>query len=127
MVSLFIKEDDTFRIDFFIGQNKDGKQTISLKKEDVVSPESHFVIFRKPNYRDNVAIISSSVSSNFQQITVDPAKMRYERFVRLAKEWSFVNEDKEIIVPTRENIDKLSPMLADFIVEQLDDLVGLVE
>ena len=131
MSGMFIKPEETLKAEFFVAYSKtipgkmyaatDKKFFADNKDADTSITENHFVVVRRPTYRDDIAVASAAISSDMATMTVDPAKLRYERFVRLVIEWSLKDEKGIQVEVNRANIDTLNPALANVIVDAVDN------
>lgn len=133
MKSLIISKDDKISFDIFVAFKETGEvvaestQEELLKENPTIKTEEILTVnftFRKPTYKDNIDVASSSVSSDGESMRIDPAILRYERFVRLIEDWTLADE-KGVKVPVkREMIDKLHPTFADAVLEKLDSVLA---
>jgi hypothetical protein len=85
--------------------------------------ESHQITFRRPNYKDNIDILRVTMTTDGDEVKIDAATLRYERFVSLVQSWTF--KDGENTIPaSRENINKLEFGIANTIMDALDNALG---
>lgn len=130
MKNIFVNKEDSIKVNFVVGTDKNGKTVSALKESDfdksleVKDLESHYVIFRVPTYADNVEVFSKTLTVEGDNATVDPALLRYERFCILVKDWSFKDEEDKAIRASRENIDSLSTNIANTIMDGLDNALN---
>jgi hypothetical protein len=121
---MFISPENTFEINVYVDNRSDNtKITDFLPKEKDVKSEDiteNKVIFRRPGYGDNVQILSSALKVVDGGLQLDPTLLRYERFCVLIKSWDFCDENGKIMEVNRENIGKLDPDIANFIIEKLE-------
>lgn len=126
MKGIFVNKRERIKVNFVIGQTKKGECVAALddksfeEKDEVSSIEEHYVEFKRPSYRDNVETFSKTLRVEGQNMQIDPALLRYERFCTLISDWSFTKDDGSIYKPTRENIDNLNPDIANVIMDGLD-------
>jgi hypothetical protein len=128
MKNIFVGKNDSFKVEFVVAYTKSG-ETVAAKNNsllpkdaDLSCGETHYVLFKNPSYKDNVDILSKSVKADMEGgVQVDPSLLRYARFLALAQEWSFKDDQGNKIKLTAENINNLSPKIANVILEQLDE------
>ena len=129
MNNLFVNPEEMITVRIFVGQ-VNGKVVASskeadLKKDnkdlDLESVESHQVTFRRPNYKDNVDIMKLTMTTDGESLRADIATLRYERFVSLVKEWTFKDENGNMIPANRVNINKLHGLVANAVMDSLDE------
>jgi hypothetical protein len=128
-MNLFIDPKQLIQFDIFVGVSESGVLVVGDSKEKVmddktVKPDaiiSYSFSFRTPNYKDDVTLLSSSVTSNGANFNVDTGKLRYERFCSLIESWTITDHESKLVECTRENIDKLNSTFANAIVSALEE------
>jgi len=129
MKSLFVKDDDAVIVKIFLAKDKSGDFLASNNKEALLiqavpeTLEEHQVSFKKPSYGDDVSVYSSAVKIENNNIKVDPVLFRFNKFVSLARSWTFKDEGG-IIPVNMDNIRKLDPGLANLILDEFEKIVG---
>lgn len=132
MNSLFVDKSKILEVEFYVGISKKGELIASAteggfeKAMEVTDIEKHTVKFRMPSYRDNVEILSMTMRTNGNSVELDPALLRYERFCALLTEWT-LTENGEPVRATRTNVDRLSPQVANVIMDRFDEVLDEVE
>ena len=128
MVSILINSEDTITFDIFMGVDKKGNLNVSTKRDELKLTDEevikHTVTIKSPTYKDNVSISSRAVTSDGQTVNIDPSIARYERFVLLLKEWTFVDDKNNPIPANKKSIDRLNPALAAAIADKIDEIAG---
>jgi len=123
-MKLLVDKKEVKRLNFVIGMNEAGEYVFGKTKEEVKTSEfeEHWFEFRKIDYKDSVEIFnkSSTFSMADSDFKINPATLRYERFITLVTDWSFVDGDKVKIVVNRENIGKLVPVVATYMMDLMD-------
>lgn len=128
MNSLFVDKSKLLEVDFYVGTSKKGEMVAAATKDgfekamEVSDVEKHTVKFCMPSYRDNVEILSMTMKTNGNNVELDPALLRYERFCALLVEWT-LTENGDTVRPTRANIDRLSPQIANVIMDCFDEVL----
>jgi len=128
-MTIFIDPNETIKIKIYVVE-KDGAdyaspeakyltdyETITEGKSNI---QEYEVVFRKPTYKDSVDITKKAISSDGESFSIDPVTLKYERLAVLLKDWSFVDATGEKVPVTRGNINKLSPVVAETIAEELE-------
>ena len=131
MNNIFVDPKEKITVTVVIGQQNNkivsAVNEEELKKNykdiDLGTVESHQITFRRPNYKDNVDILRMTMTTDGDEIKVDAATLRYERFVRLLQSWTFKNGEN-IIPANRDNINKLEFVIANTIMDSLDNALG---
>lgn len=133
MNNIFVDPKEVLTVTIYIGQQKGravsaiSEDNIKKNKElDLESIESHQIKFRRPNYKDNVDILRMTMTTDGDEVKVDAATLRYERFVSLVQEWTFKDVEGKLIPATRENINKLEFGVANTIMDALDEVLGAI-
>jgi hypothetical protein len=127
---LFINNKELMEVTFASATDKKGglvvaKDTNSFDKgAGVTNTVEHTVRFRQASYRDNVEILSMTLKTKGDDVEIDPALLRYERFCALVKEWTLTDADGEAVKVNRNNIDKLNPDVAAIIMDRFDEVVA---
>ncbi len=118
-MSLFVEDDDLIQID--VNYYKQGKNIIILDpfKEIPKGIEIQKETFsiKLPNWMDAVAIASASsiVDGQTGQVLVNPHKFNDTRLKLLLKDWTLKDKDGSKLKITNELIDKLSPVIVEYI------------
>ena len=132
MINLFIDPKDNVKVDVFVSIDKNEKIIVSNDKDKIIkeneglSPDAviqYEFVFRKPNYKDNMTLISKSVTSDGEKTNIDGAIIRYERFCGLIVSWTIVDEKGKAVPCSRENVGKLNPVLADAVISRFEELI----
>lgn len=132
MINLFIDPKDTVKVDLFVSLDKEGKILVAYDKDKLVkeneglSPEAiaqYSFVFRRPNYKDNMVVISKSVTSDGEKTNIDGAILRYERFCELIVSWTIEDTNGKPVTCSRENVGKLNPILADAVISRFEELI----
>jgi hypothetical protein len=129
MNGIFVDEGDEVKIEFYVGRDADSNLVASEKESDLHSPgaviEKHSMVFRRPSFKDTVAISgSTSVSLIGAGIEFSPLRVRMARMTHLIKSWTFVDDKGNPVPPTEENISKLSPLVANLAGMLLETAIG---
>jgi hypothetical protein len=124
-MNLFVNADDRIKFSLFVTVDC-GKLLVT----DAPATEANLVgyteltfEFRKPSYKDTVAIMRGNLTTDGSKVAFDPATMRYERMVVLIKDWSLCAPAGDKVQPSQENIDRLDPVLADAIASKLEAML----
>lgn len=123
MKNLFVNPNDTFEVNVYVDDRNDNTKITSFWPKDEEKSENvseNKITFRRPGYGDNVQILSSSLKVVDGAIQLDPNLLRYERFCTLIKEWTFCDENDKVMGITRENINKLNPDVANFVIAEME-------
>ena len=132
MINLFIDPTDHITIDLFVALDNSNKIIVSSDKERLIkgneglSPDSvvpYTFVFRRPNYKDNMTVISKSVTSDGETTNIDGAILRYERFCELISSWTITDADGKNVPCNRGNVDKLNPILADAVMSRFEEMI----
>lgn len=132
---LIINKDDKIRVTVYLGVDKDKAILASHKKKEVLdmdgleTPEEELLevnfTFRRPAYIDDINIISQSVSQKVdatgESFSINPAAIKYSRFVQLFEDWDLTDSNGEKIEPSEENVDNMHPVLANAALEGLEE------
>ena len=134
MKSLFVSKEETVTVDVysFINEEK-GEMYISENKDVLLKKSSateeqivkNSVVFRVPTYGDNKAIYEDSVRIENGEVHMDPFKLRHNKFVLLVKDWDFKDETGEPLSVSVDNVNNMSPALADLILDELEKIIGV--
>jgi hypothetical protein len=131
MNNIFVDPKEKITVTIVIGQ-QNGKIVSSISEEelkknykniDMTTVESHQITFRRPNYKDNIDILRVTMTTDGDEVKIDAATLRYERFVSLVQSWTFKNGENAISA-NRENINKLEFGIANTIMDALDNALG---
>lgn len=134
---LFVSKEDTVDVTLYVGVNKNDEIIASHKKEEILEnkglatkEEDLFEVvlkFRKPNYKDDMDIISDSVTQKLdltgESVSINPAVVRYSRLTQLLVDWDLTDDDGKKVKVNIENINNLSPTLANAILGAMEDKV----
>jgi len=133
-MNLFINPEDVISFDVYVAvydgnvyANVDKKELLKenkkLKEDEVAS--FNFT-FKKPSYKDNIEIMkrSGGLTSDGETIAFDASSVRYERFVSLLKSWTLVGESGDLLLATKENVDRLHPTLAAVILDRMEEILN---
>jgi len=133
MKGLFIEDNDVVVVEVFVTNvddklfaNHDKEKLISDigDKKDVVDDDidSLKFTFKVPNYKDEVSIVDGAIRSDSDDnLEIDAAAVRYERFVTLLRDWDITDAKDKKVPPNRENINKINPVLAIAVMNALDE------
>lgn len=134
---LFVNKEETIDVILYVGVNKQDDLVASHKKEEVLESkdlvtkeEEIFEVtlkFRRPNYKDDMEIISDSVIQKLdvsgESMSINPALVRYSRLNQLLIDWDLTDDDGKKIKVNIDNINNLSPSLANAILNAMDSRV----
>jgi hypothetical protein len=131
MNNLFVKKDEIISVKIYVGTNKDAtkifadlsSEKLTKNNPDVekTTIEEHTVNFRKPNYGNLVEMMKNSVKTDGITVEINPVVLRHSRLIILTKDWTFKDEDGNPIKVTTQNIENLSPIIADVIASGLEE------
>jgi len=131
MNNIFVDPKEKITVTIVIGQQK-GKIVSAVNEDelkknykdvDMATIESHQITFRRPNYKDNIDILRVTMTTDGDEVKIDAATLRYERFVSLVQSWTLKNGESDITA-NRENINKLEFGIANTIMAALDNSLG---
>ena len=131
---LFVDKEETINVTLYVGVNKKEDLVASHKKEEVLEEkdivtkeEDLFEVvlkFRRPNYKDDMEIISDSVTQKLdmsgESVSINPALVRYSRLNQLLVDWDLTDDEGKKIKVNIDNINNLSPSLANAILNAMD-------
>ena len=131
MNNIFVDPKEKITVTVVIGQQNNkivsavSEEELKKNYKDINTEtvESHQITFRRPNYKDNVDILRMTMTTDGDEVKVDAATLRYERFVRLVQSWTFKNGESSIPA-NRDNINKLEFGIANTIMDALDNVLG---
>ena len=132
MINLLIDPKDHIKIDLFVALDNSNKIIVSYDKENIIkekeglSPDAiarYEFVFRRPNYKDNMIVISKSVTSDGEKTNIDGAILRYERFCELIVSWTITDPEGKAVPCNRSNVGKLNPTLADAVISRFEELI----
>ncbi|MHA1482779.1 MAG: hypothetical protein ACTSQA_05015 [Candidatus Heimdallarchaeaceae archaeon] len=134
MKSIFIKEDEIVEVDIFFAKDKDGNMSLGNKKNELLeikgmieeSLEEHKITLKYPSHGDMISIVGRSVRIEGNGLSVDPIAARSNRLIVLLRDWTFMDEDDKKLPITSDNINKLHPSVADFILDEFEAKVGII-
>jgi len=134
MINLLINPDEEFTINFVVAQDKRGKIYIDNNLSDLKQMlstigieyeiEEHSAIFKKPNFKDIVDMTETIYGSAEGNIGINPIKNRYRKVIKLIKSWTIKDEQGKTVEAEEINIDKLNPVVAQFIIDLVDAETG---
>ena len=130
MSGLFIKPSDEIKIVFYtvlgpdeeLHCNVDKKELLKIEGAKEEAIKEHGIVFRMPNYKDNVETFGKAVKIEGDNVQVDPIALRYMRFCTLLKSWTFKDDNEKSIPPDPRFINELNPILAGLILDELQTL-----
>ena len=134
---LFIDKEDTISVILYVGITKKDeiiashdKQSLMDEKDLKTTEEELFEFslkFRRPTYKDDMEIISDSViqklDTSGESVSINPALVRYSRLNQLLVDWDLTDDDGRKIKVNLENINNLTPSLANAILDAMDAMV----
>lgn len=135
-VSLFVDNDDTFDVDFYVASSKEKPSLVycdidpeELKKvagDDLVegSLTKETVTFRAPNYEDTSRILDASVKLDPQAdgaVQINLSALRYERIALLAVAWTLKDAEGNATKPTRSSLRRLHATVAMVLAAKLEE------
>ena len=128
MIDLFVKPDDEIIIKFAVGLDKNGKLFADLNKDilqksNYKNIEEYIVIFKRPTFKDTVAL-SREFSSDGTNFKINMVEDRYKRVVVLIKSWNLKDGEGNPLEPNEKNISSLNPIIANIITDQLNLELG---
>jgi hypothetical protein len=121
MRNMLINKSDLISVDFYIGTNDAGETVIVEKEEDSLKfkdVEKHFFKYKKLAYKDQVDILSKSVTSDGFSAKINFSRLGYEATKTLLAEWSFKEKkgEEEVAIPvTIEKLELLETTISNFI------------
>lgn len=132
---LIIDKDEKIQVTVYLGVDKkqnllgsyDKKKLLDMSELETSEAELLEVnfTFRRPSYRDDINIISESVSqkldSTGESYSINPATIKYSRFIQLFEDWDLTDDEGKKVEPTPDSIDKLHPVLANSALEGLEE------
>lgn len=113
-----IKSTETFEVTIYQVVDAKGKESYSLAN-DGTATASLKVAFKRPAWGDIKEIMSKSVVMIEGKAQVDPYRLMDTRLKVLVRSWNLTGEDDKPIPATPENMDRLTPPLADAINQAL--------
>lgn len=132
MINLLIDPTDHIKIDLFVALDNSNKIIVSYDKEKIIKENEELsssniaqyeFVFRRPNYKDNMTVISKSVTSDGEKTNIDGAILRYERFCELIVSWTITDVEGKAVPCSRSNVGKLNPILADAVISRFEELI----
>ena len=125
-MNIFVDPSDFFEINLYIG-NEDGVIACTIEESDAKKSfdedyESHWVRFEYPTYGSTLKIQELTFNFDEGRAKFDPVAFRHHRCATLLKDWSFVDENKNKIPATRENMETMSDIVASTILLELDKM-----
>tara|TARA_Y100000034_G_scaffold136854_1_gene216411 strand:+ start:2077 stop:2457 length:381 start_codon:yes stop_codon:yes gene_type:complete len=124
-MNIFVGSNDYVEINLYIGEEDGYLSCVTDEKEakklfDDEKYEVHWVRFKDPTYGTSLKIQELSFSVNDGRAEFDPISFRANRCFTLLKDWSFVDENNNKVPPTRESMEKMSDVVAQTILLELD-------
>ena len=126
MQNLFIKDDEEFKVVFWVATDKeDGtiycdvteellKEIVRTDKEYEYS--SYAVVFKRPSFGDTIELYDKIISVDMDStVQFNPLLARYKKISLLIKSWDLKDSEGNDIKPTEENISKLHPIISSAI------------
>ena len=132
MINLLVQPDDEIEIKFIVAEDNNGKVFADHNKEALIEilkhadykMEEHKAVFKRPSFKDLLNLNQSIYGTGDGKISFNPMEDRYHKMTKLLKSWSLKNEKGEAIPATKDNLDKLSPVVVDIIAIQLETEIG---
>jgi hypothetical protein len=127
-MKLFISENDSTESSLYVGY-KDGKLFVFDAEQDAktfFNKEKFSKIdfsFKKLDFGSSRKIQEKSIVNRDGNMSFDILSFRYERLINSIKSWSILDENGIPVPVTKENIDKMEPVLANAILGLCDKLV----
>lgn len=127
-MKLFISENDSTDASLYVG-NKEGKLFVFDTDQEAkafFNKDKFSKIdfsFKKLDFGSSRRIQEKSIVSRDGNMSFDIFSFRYERLINSIKSWSISDENGSPVPVTRENIDKMEPVLANAILGLCDKLV----
>lgn len=136
-MNLFVNKDAQINFSIFVGLSKENNIIAAQTKKELLENDSliskeeeikEFTFsFKKPNYRQDVDLMSSTVrSSGDGELALDVAMVRYLRVLQLAKKWNLTDQNGQIIPFNQANIDRLVPVIAALMCSLLEKNINKV-
>lgn len=132
--NLFVGKDDVFVVEIVVATKgdilycdmKENKEALMENIKDIDKTEGfvvkeYKVVFRRPSFSDTISLYDSVVKTTEDGLQINPIVARYQKMISLIKEWNLTGEVKK---PTKEEIQKLHPMVAGMIGLRLDVETG---
>ncbi|MFW6122369.1 MAG: hypothetical protein ACOC80_15920 [Petrotogales bacterium] len=137
MNNLFVNPEKRIKIEIFVAlvngrlvanADKSIVEKEITDKDGKCNPEQikafHFS-FKFPSYGDEVLISKGAVTTNAEsELEIDPARVRYERFVKLLDSWDLVDGEGNPVPPTEDNIKNMNPTLAIAVINALEEKIS---
>jgi hypothetical protein len=127
-MKLFISENDTTDASLYVG-HKDGKLFVFDTDQEAkafFNKEKFSKIdfcFKKLDFGSSRKIQEKSIVNRDGNMSFDIMSFRYERLINSIKSWSISDENGITVPVTKENIDRMDPVLANAILGLCDKLV----
>tara|TARA_Y100000310_G_scaffold308873_1_gene352427 strand:+ start:5349 stop:5777 length:429 start_codon:yes stop_codon:yes gene_type:complete len=127
MQNLFIKDNDEFKVVFWVATDKeDGTIYCDVTEEnlkDIVREDREYetkcytAVFKRPSFGDTIGLYDKifSVDSIDATVQFNPLLSRYKKIALLIKSWDLKDGEGNDIEPKEENISKLHPIISSAI------------
>lgn len=124
-MNIFVDKDKEIKIGISIIENGEDftVEAFAVTAEDAKTCDFLFV-FRYPSYKDTVEILDEALSVTGETIKLKSHFMRYKSFITLLKSWDLVDLQDNPMPVTEENIGRLSPLVADRVMDVLEKFLG---
>jgi hypothetical protein len=137
MQNLFIKDDETFEIQFWVATEKEGTIFCDLTKESLLESfvdirdnlenyeiNGYKAVFKKPSFGDSIGLYQEIFSvTDGTNLNFNPVLARYKKISSLIKSWNLREKEEK---PTEEDIEQLHPLIANVIGIALDLETGSI-
>jgi len=134
MKKLLIKPNDVIKVNFVLGERKNGEVVADINVEAIKKTfgeelvdgtiEEHWAEFRRPTFADTIDINGRINTPDGVRLEFNPLAVRFARMAKLIKTWSLKEGDKPIPA-TPEAIGQLDPFIASIIGMLLDAAIGV--
>lgn len=122
-MGIFITDNDTFDIVFYIG-TIDGNVVCCSTENEAMERfkefEKHTVSFKKINYGTQKKIQMACLVESEGKFVFNPVKFRTERFTSCLRKWSFKDNAGNIVPVNQQSIDSLSGEVVSFLLDEFD-------
>tara|TARA_B100001778_G_scaffold334404_1_gene345622 strand:+ start:14948 stop:15442 length:495 start_codon:yes stop_codon:yes gene_type:complete len=132
MGSIFINQDETIKVNIWVGEDSKNKTRYWSREvdrpKDALSATKYEVVFRKPNFRDSTVLLDLGVRMNVEG-GMDLAfnEIRYRRLEILLKSWTLKDADGKAVPANANAIGNLHPTFAMVLAGALERELGVEE
>ena len=134
-MNIFIESNDVIQIQLcicpsraqqsviYIAENKESLFKVNDTDYDIDQSEDYIVWFRYPNYSDSNNIMKNNIITDNGEFKVDIANIKGTKMSILLKDWTFKDKEGNKIPATSENLNKLHPIIGNYLSNQLDQII----